>query len=171
MSRWDITEQQTKMKKTIITLAFIATMIAANAQNKHNITQSQARLVESEFGVVTAPIIGELGDISPNKIIDSMEFYIGGFKDARTEIVPNLDDYKRYTIANYCTRHGYDIIINPLFQITTNADGDKLKVIVSGFPAKYKSFRQATENDKWMTLYFINDFLTDDRIEKILKSK
>lgn len=159
------------MRKTILTVALIATFIVANAQNKLSITQSQARLIESEFGVVTAPIIGELGEISPNKIVDSMEFYIGGFKDARLEIVPNLEDYKRYTIANYCTRYGFDIIINPLFQITTNAAGDKLKVIVTGFPAKYKNFRPATENDKWMTLYFINDYKTDERIDRILNSK
>ena len=158
------------MKKLLIVVALIFTTSMMYAQHKHTITQSQARLIESQFGVVTAPIIGELGEISPNKIIDSMEFYIGGFKDARTEIVPNLDDFKRYTIANYCIKRGYDIIINPLFQITTNAAGDKLKVIVTGFPAKYKSFRQAKEEDKWMT-FFMNDFLTDDHTQQILKNK
>lgn len=161
------------MKKILFAVALLLIVSAAFAQNKHNITQSQARLIESQFGVVTTPIIGELDEISPNKIIDSMEFYIGGFKDARTEIVPNLDDFKRYTIANYCTRNSYDIIINPLFQITTNADGDKLKVIVTGFPAKYKSFRQAKEEDKWMVIYFMygDNFLTDDRIKQILNNK
>ncbi|NLE03355.1 MAG: hypothetical protein GX638_00945 [Crenarchaeota archaeon] len=160
------------MKRTILTfLAILAIFNIANAQNKHNITQSQARLIESDFSVVTAPIIGELGEISPTKITDSVEFFIGGFKDARAEIVPNLEDYKRYTIAHYCTKSGFDIIINPLFQISTNAEGDMLKVIVTGFPAKYKSFRQATENDKWMPLYFMGYYKTNDIINNILKNK
>lgn len=160
------------MKRTILTfLAILAIFNIANAQNKHNITQSQARLIESDFSVVTAPIIGELGEISPTKITDSIEFFIGGFKDARAEIVPNLEDYKRYTIAHYCTKSGFDIIINPLFQISTNAEGDMLKVIVTGFPAKYKSFRQATENDKWMPLYFMGNYKANDIINNILKNK
>ena len=160
------------MKRTILTfLAILAIFNIANAQNKHNITQSQARLIESDFSVVTAPIIGELGEISPTKITDSVEFFIGGFKDARAEIVPNLEDYKRYTVAHYCTKSGFDIIINPLFQISTNAEGDMLKVIVTGFPAKYKSFRQATENDKWMPLYFMGYYKTNDIINNILKNK
>lgn len=160
------------MKRTILTfLAILAIFNIANAQNKHNITQSQARLIESDFSVVTAPIIGELGEISPTKITDSVEFFIGEFKDARAEIVPNLEDYKRYTIAHYCTKSGFDIIINPLFQISTNAEGDMLKVIVTGFPAKYKSFRQATENDKWMPLYFMGYYKTNDIINNILKNK
>jgi hypothetical protein len=160
------------MKRTILTfLAILAIFNIANAQNKHNITQSQARLIESDFSVVTAPIIGELGEISPPKITDSVEFFIGGFKDARAEIVPNLEDYKRYTIAHFCTKSGFDIIINPLFQISTNAEGDMLKVIVTGFPAKYKSFRQATENDKWMPLYFMGYYKTNDIINNILKNK
>lgn len=160
------------MKKIIFTfLAIIILFSTANAQYKHSITQSQARLIESDFSVVTAPIIGELGEISPTKIIDSTEFFIGGFRDARSEIVPNLEDYKRYTIANYCTKSGYDIIINPLFQISTNAEGDMLKIIVTGFPAKYKSFRQATENDKWIPLYFMGNYKANDIINNILKNK
>lgn len=146
----------------------LAITVSSFAQYKHSVQQAQARLLESQFSLLTAPIIGEVGEISAVKIVDSMEFFIGTIKDAKTEIVPYLDDYKRYVIAHYCSRHSYDLILNPLFQISTNADGDKLKVIVTGFPAKYKSFRPATENDKWMMLYFMSGMTTDDRINEIL---
>lgn len=158
------------MRKVIFTVALVMTVIVSNAQNKHNIVQSQARMKETQFAVVTAPIIGELDAVSPNKITDSMEFYIGGFKDAVKDIVPNLDEYKKYTIANYCQRKGYDVIINPLFQLRTNEQGDKLRVIVTGYPAKYKSFRPAKEEDAWM-MYFMNDNLTDDRAKKIIDNE
>ena len=158
------------MKKITFTLLLVMLVTATFAQkNVHNITQAQARLIESEFSVLTAPVIGELGEISPKKIIDSMEFYIGNFKDAAREIVPNLDDYKRYTIAHYCTKSGFDLIINPLFQMSTNVDGDKLKVIVTGFPAKYKSFRPATKDDSWMLPFLKDDHGSEQRIKNVMK--
>lgn len=158
------------MKKITFTLLLVMLVTATFAQkNVHNITQAQARLIESEFSVLTAPVIGELGEISPKKIIDSMEFYIGNFKDAAREIVPNLDDYKRYTIAHYCTKSGFDLIINPLFQVSTNVDGDKLKVIVTGFPAKYKSFRPATKDDSWMLPFLKDDHGSEQRIKNVMK--
>ena len=153
--------------KKLFTLVFLVAGVTAFAQNKHSITQSQARLIESEFGVLTAPIIGELDQISSEKITHKVEFFIGGFKDAQRDIVLNLEDYKKYTIANYCTNNGYDLIINPLFQVSTNSEGDKLIVTVTGYPARYKSFRPAKEEDRWMTL-FINDYSTDDRIKKTM---
>ena len=157
------------MKKLTITLLLAMLAMATYAQkNVHNITQAQARLIESEFSVITAPVIGELGDISPKKIVDSLEFYIGNFRDAH-DIVANLDDYKRYTIAHYCTKSGYDLIINPLFQVSTNPEGDKLKVVVTGFPAKYKSFRPATEKDEWMLMFLLNDTKSAQRLDKVLK--
>lgn len=157
------------MKKLTVTLLLVMLATASFAQkNVHNITQAQARLIESEFSVITAPVIGELGEIAPKKIIDSMEFYIGNFRDAR-DVVANLDDYKCYTIANYCSRSGFDLIINPLFQVSTNADGDKLKVIVTGFPAKYKSFRPATEKDEWMLYFLHSDTKSGERLNKVLK--
>lgn len=158
------------MKKITFTLLLVMLVTATFAQkNVHNITQAQARLIESEFSVLTAPVIGELGEISPKKIIDSMEFYIGNFKDAAREIVPNLEDYKRYTIAHYCTKSGFDLIINPLFQVSTNVDGDKLKVIVTGFPAKYKSFRPATKDDSWMLPFLKDDHGSEQRIKNVMK--
>ena len=157
------------MKKLLFTLLLLNfTMVTFAQKNIHSITQAQARLIESEFSVITAPVIGELGDISPKKIIDSLEFYIGNFKDAN-DIVANLEDYKRYTIAHYCTKSGFDLIVNPLFQVSTNPAGDKLKVVVTGFPAKYKSFRPATENDKWMLPFLLNDTRSQQRLDKVLK--
>lgn len=153
--------------KKIFTLVLLLIGISTFAQNKHSVTQSQARLIESQYGVLTAPIIGELDQISSKKIIHKVEFFIGGFKDAQRDIVPNLEDYKKYTIANYCTENDYDLLINPLFQVVTNTEGDKLIVTVTGYPARYKSFRPAKEEDRWMTL-FIKDNSTDDRIKKTM---
>lgn len=155
------------MKKIPFLLSLL--IVTSCAQRQFNITQLQTRIIESQSGgVVTAPIIGELDQISSTKISESVEFDISHFKKT-TEIISLLNDYKQYVIASYCTKHNYDLIINPLFQVTTNDSGDKLKVIVTGFPAKYKNFRPATANDVWM-IPFINDSTTNDHIKKSLKN-
>lgn len=119
------------------------------AQTRHNITQSQARMIETDMGAITAPLIGELDEISPSKIVDTTTFNISMFRDAQV-IVDLLSEYKQYALAKYCTKHGYDIIVNALFQVFTNERGDELYVVITGFPAKYKRFRPATKEDCWM---------------------
>ena len=119
------------------------------AQTHHSITQSQARMIETDMGAITAPIIGELGEISTTKIVDTTVFNISMFRDAKA-IVELLPEYKQYAIAKYCTQNGYDIILNALFQVFTNEEGNKLNVVITGFPARYKRFRPATKEDVWM---------------------
>ncbi len=160
------------MKRNLIFLAviiFVVTFSSCKTSRVHNITQAQARIVDTDFGVITAPIIGELDDVSCKRIVDSVEFYIGGFKNAERDILPYLDEYKRYTIANFCTRNGYDIIINPLFQVSTNEDGNMLKVVVTGFPARYKNFRQATSTDEWMLMFLSKEYMNDNRMLDVIK--
>ena len=135
----------------------------------HNINQSQAAAEPSRFGVVTAPIIGELGEISPNKIIDSCQWDLSNVKDAATEIIPRLDQYKEYTLANYCNKNGWDLIINPLYQVRTNREGNVMTVIVTGFPAKYKRFRPATKEDSWMLSFINEDKNSEQKINEGLK--
>lgn len=156
------------MKKVTFTMLFVMLTFAAFSQKYvHNITQSNARAIESQFGVLTAPVIGELGEISPNKIIDSCQWNISGVKDAATEIRPYLDEYKKYTVARYCSKHGYDLIISPMFQVRTNAEGNIMTVTVTGFPAKYKKFRPATKEDSWM-LPFLNDNVSDRKVKEAI---
>lgn len=156
------------MKKATFTMLFVMLTFAAFSQKYvHNITQSNARAIESQFGVLTAPVIGELGDISPNKIIDSCQWNISGVKDAATEIRPYLDEYKKYTVARYCSKNGYDLIISPMFQVRTNPEGNIMTVTVTGFPAKYKKFRPATKEDSWM-LPFLNNFEGERKVKEAI---
>ena len=68
------------MKKITFTLLLVMLVTATFAQkNVHNITQAQARLIESEFSVLTAPVIGELGEISPKKMAISRMLRVKSF--------------------------------------------------------------------------------------------
>lgn len=137
------------MKKIVLSMAFCFAASIGIAQNHHVISQSQARMLETQMGAVTAPIIAELDEVSSKKIVDTTRFSIGYIKDANT-VVALLPEYKQYAVAKYCQKNGYDVIINALFQITTNKSGDELLVVVTGFPARYKRFRPATKEDSWM---------------------
>ena len=123
-------------------MLFVMLTFAAFSQKYvHNITQSNARAIES--------------------------WNISGVKDAATEIRPYLDEYKKYTVARYCSKHGYDLIISPMFQVRTNAEGNIMTVTVTGFPAKYKKFRPATKEDSWM-LPFLNDNVSDRKVKEAI---
>ncbi|MBR4774311.1 MAG: hypothetical protein IK010_07780 [Bacteroidales bacterium] len=157
------------MKKTLIlSLLCLAAGIAA-AQNHHVVSQSQARMLETKMQAVTAPIIAELGEISATKITDTVSFAIGHIKDVNT-VVAMLPELKQYAVAQYCAANGYDVIVNALFQVSTNPAGDQLLVVLTGYPAKYKNFRPATRDDTWMVL-FTGEGDNNDNINKILNAK
>ena len=155
------------MKKCFLLALCLLICGALCAQTHHNIRQSQARMIETNMGAVTAPIIGELGEVSPTKIVDTTMFDISMFRDAKM-VVDLLPEFKQYALAKYCTKHGYDVIINALFQVFTSDDGFQLNVVVTGFPARYKRFRQATSEDAWM-LRFTGE--ESDNVKKIVNQK
>lgn len=134
---------------TCIALSLFVTM-GSFAQNKHSISHAQAKILESSSSIITTPLIAELEDISSNRVTSSLDFAIGMYKDAATQIVPFLTEYKQFALTKYCMENGYDVIINPLFYISTNQSGDIMTVTFIGFPGKYKNIRQAKEEDLWM---------------------
>lgn len=135
------------MKRILIAFAMLAVSAAASAQI--HIRQSQARTAESEFGLMTAPVIAELGDIASKRISFTLSFSLDGYKN-HADVQRDLDSFKRDTMAEYCIENNYDIILNPLFEISTNEKGDILSVTLVGYPARFTGFRQATEADTWM---------------------
>lgn len=159
------------MKKFTITALLVMLSLAAFSQKYvHRINHAQAEAKTSQFGIVTAPIIGELGEISPNKVIDSVSWSLVDIKDVN-EILPHLQEYKEYAIAYLCNKTNCDILINPLCQVRTNAAGNVMTVTVTGFPAKYKKFRPATENDKWMLLFTNDDYKSENKIKDVLNKQ
>lgn len=120
------------------------------AQKHHIVNQSQARMITTNMGAITAPIIAELGEISPQKITYTRRFNISFYQNVQ-QIINDLSEYKQATIAKYCNENNYDLIVNAIFQITT--ENDELVVTLMGFPAKYSKFRPATQADSWMLNY------------------
>ena len=135
------------MRKSLFLALCLLISGMAGAQIRHNITQSQARMIETDMGAITAPIVAELGEVASQKIVDTTSFDISSFRDAQL-VVNLLPEFKQYALAKYCNEHGYDIIVHALFQVFTV--DNVLKVVVTGFPARYKRFRAATKEDTWM---------------------
>ena len=54
--------------------------------------------------------------------------------------------------------------------MSTNAQGDVLSVTVTGYPAKYKSFRAATSEDEWM-LNFKSDASSEEKLNDLLNKQ
>lgn len=140
------------MKRIILAALCVLTIGTVCAQKHHVVQQSQARMITTNMGAVTAPIIAELGEISPEKIVYERRFDISFYQKAE-DIINNLSEYKQYTIAKYCAENNYDVVVNAIFQVETDRTTGELVVQLIGYPAKYKRFRPATREDSWMLQY------------------
>lgn len=85
-------------------------------------------------GVIHLPVIADL-DVSDEKITTTMDFSgIESMENARNEVVRKA-----------LKEHNADVLIEPSFESTTRNGNTEL--IVRGWPAKYKNFRQIKESD------------------------
>lgn len=72
-------EKKIMKRNRIVQLLFLSScffMLTSCKLSNLGLYQAQARMIESDFDVVTAPVIGELGTISPISVTDSMEFAV-----------------------------------------------------------------------------------------------
>jgi hypothetical protein len=128
------------------------------ATKNAELIQSDAKIMYTkDAGVFTAPVIGVLDTISPIKYTFSKTYLssIQSFDSVPTNIINQneIEIYKKNTMAEFCFVYGCDIVINPYYFLTKNATNDSLIIHLTGYPAKYKDFRQATERDLWMLKY------------------
>ena len=67
--------------------------------------------------------------------------------DAEVEALASHE--KDVVVANAAKANNADVIVAPIVNITTDVNKN-LVIIVYGYPASYKNFRNATEADKWI---------------------
>lgn len=67
---------------------------------------------------------------------------------------PMVKKWKSQVVAKAAMKYEADEIVSPIFIVTPNEDKTEVTVTVTGYIAKYKNFRNATEKDiKFMTEY------------------
>lgn len=131
------------MKKFLYVIAVMLGLpIAALAQKSnvtYTITESSSTFIEPTPVIVTTPLIADVTIIG-EKITyvepDALKIFpINDFKQ--------LPQLRGVVVARAIRAHNADLIIGVSFDMETTAQGE-LKVTVTGFPAKYTNFHNAS---------------------------
>jgi hypothetical protein len=109
---------------------------------------SEYQTISPTQSVYTVPVIADL-DVAEERITyaERINKNITTLTDAEVEALVSRE--KEVVVANAAKANNADVIVAPIINITTDANKN-LVIIVNGYPATYKNFRNATEADKWI---------------------
>lgn len=134
------------MKKLLLLLAIVSISLGATAQRTERVEyqESSARNLEPEHSMMLTPLIADI-KVSPTKITYTET---EAFKDFPVQkgIEKLMPDFKSIALSRAAKAHHADLLVGTIIDIITNKDG-YLEITVSGYPASYVSFRNATLND------------------------
>jgi hypothetical protein len=149
------------MKRLILIVAILCSLSALNiatAQNsKVTYSSAESRDFEPRQGVIVTPLLADLKVITQTSIRDSVIFSILVASISQSQITSWVVEYKKQAMSLLLKKYKADAIIGSLTDISTTSDG-RMMITISGYPAVYTNFRNATSADVWMTsLYGIID--------------
>ena len=77
-----------------------------------------------------------------------------------------LDNYQSITLAKAKAKLKADALVGAMFEVDYEADSKgnyvMLKITVTGYPAVYNTFRNATEQDAWMMKFYPYNMIEQD---------
>jgi hypothetical protein len=117
------------MKKVLLVLSLI---FLASCSTTKSGTSKSIDIVGP--GVIHKPVIADL-DVSQEKISASSTF----------ERIKSMEAARKEVIRKALKAENADVLVEPTFESTTT--GSQTDLTVQGWPAKYKNFRQVTEED------------------------
>ena len=106
-------------------------------------SESTSRVLDAESNLLVMPIIANL-DVAKTKFVHVER---DAFADimVKNDSIANIDKYKRAALGCATKASGADILISPNIEVVT--DDGRFVITVTGYPAKYKDFRNATAKD------------------------
>lgn len=136
------------MKKILLFCGLTALICSCSTPKATTYSYSEYKTVSPSQSVYTVPVIADL-DVAKERITyaERINKDITTLTDAEVEALASRE--KEVVIANAAKANNADVIVAPTINITTDANKN-LVIVVNGYPATYKNFRNATENDKWI---------------------
>ena len=139
------------LKKLLLVIAIaIGSVTIASAQKVDRIEttvdymESSARYMEPSQNIMTSPMIADLevigGSISYTEIEAFKNYEV---TEELTQLVPG---FKRIALSRAARAHKADVIIGAMVEVITNKNG-RLEITITGYPARYTNFRNATSED------------------------
>lgn len=114
-------------------------------ENLSTYTESAARNIEPRSGVIVTPLIADMQILRNERVeySETLPYYV------TPEIVSFVPSFKKTVFFHATKEHKCDALAASLIDVTTTPEGF-LQITVTGYPAKYVNFRNATANDTWM---------------------
>lgn len=109
---------------------------------------TQARILNANASAYVTPLTVEL-DVS-SRVTDVWTLTK---EEAESDMGGNLANIRSWAAYKSARKYDADVIVSPIFNITSNSAGDGYEVEVIGFPAKYTNWKSATKEDyEWMAI-------------------
>lgn len=139
------------LKKFLLTMAIVICSAAiASAQKVDRIEttvdymESSARYMEPSQNIMTTPMIADLqvvgGSVSHTET-EAFKNY-----EVTEELIQLVPGFKRIALSRAARAHKADVIIGAMVDVITNENG-RLEITITGYPARYVNFRNATSNE------------------------
>lgn len=134
------------MKKIFIFSCLLAAL-AFSSCSKKTYSYSEIRTVEPTQSVNAVPVVAEL-EVSQERITYAERLSVNVNSLNNDELASLVEKEKNQIISNATTTHNADLLVAPLVNVQTDAKNN-LIISVTGYPAKYKNYRSATQEDQW----------------------
>ena len=138
------------MRKLI--LLFVFGIVASLSMAQKNVSveyqESSTRNLEPEHYMVTAPLIADI-KVTAEKITYTETEAFRKFPitaDNVKDINEAMPEFKKIALSRAAKAHNADLLVGTIIDVTTDAGGF-IRITVSGYPAKYVNFRNATSQD------------------------
>lgn len=134
------------MKKIVLLMIASILSLSTFAQTKASVDykESSARALEPQHSVMIAPLIADLQVIGGSITYTETEAFANYV--VSPDVVKFIPDFKKVALSRAARAHKADAIIGATVDVITNAQG-RLEITISGYPAKYTNFRNATSDD------------------------
>ncbi|MBR3827196.1 MAG: membrane lipoprotein lipid attachment site-containing protein [Alistipes sp.] len=137
------------MKKILlfaVAVAFITSCSSTEyitTSTTYDYRESSARLLEGSSNFIVTPTIADL-EVSSKKITHIEKDAFANFTVSRS-VINNIAAYKRIALGKASKAYDADILLGA--EIDVETIDQHLVITVTGYPAVYKKFRNATEKD------------------------
>ncbi len=117
---------------------------AQQRTDKFEYQESSARNLEPEQSVMITPMIADM-EVVADKIYYTESEAFANYA-VTPAIVSFIPEFKKVALSRAARAYKADAIVGATVDVVTNAQG-RLEITISGYPARYTNFRNATTND------------------------
>ncbi|MBR5327287.1 MAG: hypothetical protein IKV31_01995 [Paludibacteraceae bacterium] len=137
------------MKKSVLFFGVVALVCSCSTPKATSYSYSEYKTISPTQSVMyTIPLLADL-DVAKERITygERINQNISTLTTAEVEALALRE--KETVIANALRANNADVLVAPNVSIETDANKN-LVIVVTGYPAVYKNFRNITKEDEWV---------------------